>query len=234
MAKKSTFRKRLSRATKSAKREANRVARKVGRKLGVVGPRRRGGGAGAGRMPPPPDFPQSLPVVVKDARDLARVFKDIETRRFARYDYAVVAAAVIATRIVRAHVPLDQGELRRQTKMVYHGRRWGTAGVICEIVYDTPYAAAQEAGTRPFKPPLGPLIDWARRQAPNLGLDRNDKSEIFGFAKGVQKAIMTRGIRAKWFERDSLPTRRRVLAEMLARALKSGALLGVAGDVLGS
>lgn len=217
---------RASRVARKAQKLATKKARKIARAAGLIAPQPRRAGGRGDRPPTPPDFPET-PIVVTNANDFARVFKDIETRRYKRLDHAVVVAAMIATRIIRSTVPIDQGGLRRETKLVYHGKSFGTSGLLCEIVYFQPYAAAQEAGTRPFKPPLRPLFDWAYRQAPNLGLNREDKSEIFAFAKGVQKAIMTHGIRAKWFERDSLPTRRRVLAEVL-RTVDAGKRLPVA------
>jgi hypothetical protein len=158
-------------------------------------------------------------IVVKSARDLAAVFKANETARFARMNRGVIAAAMIGTRILRSRVPIDTGRLRRETKLVYHG---GAAGILCEIVEDTPYASAMEAGTRPMQVPLRPLFEWAKRQAPNLGIDASDKRALFRFAKGVQKAIAAHGLKARWATRDALPELRRVLGTMLVRALKPG------------
>jgi len=161
-------------------------------------------------------------IVVSSPRDLARVFKANEQARFKRLNKAVIAAAMVGTRILRSVVPIDTGRLRRETKLVYHG---GAGGILCEIVENTPYAAAMEVGTRPMLVPLRPLFAWAKRQAPNLGIDPNDKSAVFRFAKGVQKAIAAHGIKARWHTRDSLPELRRVLGAMLVRALKPGEAL---------
>ncbi len=122
---------------------------------------------------------------------------------------ANVEAAAAGQRIVRAHVPVDTGELRRQTRAEVTG---ATTGTVAEIVEDTPYAAAQEAGTRPFTPPLGPLIEWAKRQAPNLGLDEH---EVYPFARAVQMKIAREGIKAKWHTRDAQPELGKVLERFL-------------------
>jgi hypothetical protein len=129
---------------------------------------------------------------------------------------AIISAALVGTRIQRSVVPIDTGRLRRETRLVY---RYGEGGVLCEIVENTPYAGPMETGTRPFKPPLRPLFEWAKRQAPNLGIDPADKRALFRVAKGVQKAIMVHGLKARWHTRDSLPDLREVLEKMMVRAL---------------
>lgn len=43
---------------------------------------------------------------------------------------------------------------------------------------------------------------------------------IYQRARAVWASIRKNGIKAKWFERDSLPDRRRVLAQMIARAIR--------------
>lgn len=149
-------------------------------------------------------------VHVKDPRELGRLLLEDQERLRAEVHDAIVDAAQVATRLIRSRVPIDTGELRRSVHVTE------TAGGA-EVVYDAPYAAAEEAGTRPFWPPLAPLLAWAKRQAPNLGLD---EGAVYGFAKAVQKKIAREGIKAKWFERDSLPDRRRVLARMIARAIQ--------------
>lgn len=164
----------------------------------------------------------SGPIVVNSPAELAAVFKRVEHERMARYDRAILSAAMIGVRVLRSVVPLDTGKLRRETRLVFYGRAFGASGVLCEIIEDTPYAAAQEAGTRPFKPSLRALHAWASRQAPNLGLDASDPRAIWAFAKAVQKSIERNGIRAKWHTRDALPKLRRVLGEMLFRSVKKG------------
>jgi hypothetical protein len=133
------------------------------------------------------------------------------------YTAAVIEAALIGERILRSRVPVDQGELRRETQaFVNRSGAIGAQSTVAEIVEDTPYAAAQEAGTRPFTPSIAALLAWAKRQAPNLGLADD---EVYGFAKAVQRSIMAHGIRAKWHTRDSLPDIRAALMTMLANAI---------------
>lgn len=145
-----------------------------------------------------------------------QVFTSGEFKRFQRYDRAVIRAAMMGVRVIRARVPVDQGTLRRWTREKIYARAPGTSGTLVEIVEATPYARAQEFGTRPYWAPFAPLYEWAKRQAPNLGLS-ND-SAIFSFARAVQRKIATKGITAKWHTRDSLPELRRVLGESLRRA----------------
>lgn len=150
-----------------------------------------------------------MTVVLTTHDELPQLLARLEMETRAAILAANVEAAVAGQRIVRAHVPVDTGELRRQTRAEATG---ATMGVVAEIVEDTPYAAAQEAGTRPFTPPLGPLIEWAKRQATNLGLD---EGEVYPFAKAVQLRIAREGMRAKWHTRDAQPELGKVLERYL-------------------
>jgi hypothetical protein len=144
------------------------------------------------------------------------LFTSGEYARLARYDRAIISAAMMGVRVLRARVPLDRGGLRRETKERMHPRAPGQSGLLVEIVEDQPYAAAQEVGTRPFWAPFAPLLAWATRQAPNLGL--SGEPAIYAFARAVQKKIATRGITAKWHTLHALPELRRILGATLRQA----------------
>jgi hypothetical protein len=153
--------------------------------------------------------------------EFARAFQAKELARFGEYDLAVMQAAAAGARAIRSRVPVDQGELRRSTVLKVHGKPPGRSGVLVDIVEDTPYAAAQEFGSRPFMPPFEPLYEWAKRQAPNLGLNTADDEAIVAFVEAVRWSIKHHGIKAKWHTRDALPQLRRLLKRFLKRAAKS-------------
>ena len=68
-----------------------------------------------------------------------------------------------------------------------------------------PHAAVIERGARPFKPPLGPLLAWAKRvlQSPSQPPDYD--SDVWGLAIGVQKKIMAEGMKPKNILESHLP-----------------------------
>lgn len=228
----------------------------------------------------------SKEIIVHDPRELGRMIREDEDALRRVVAGAIYEAAVVATRLIRSRVPIDQGELRRSV----HVEATPSGGAT--VVYDAPYAAFQEAGTRPFTPPFDAILAWVMRQAPNMGLgdalksskaagravkkalktmareskaaDRLSKratskrvtverarvyaaesasrsaaanaaasaaasaqarqqealGPIYARARAVWQAIRTHGIKAKWFERDSLPDRRRVLARLVTRAVR--------------
>ena len=102
----------------------------------------------------------------------AETFRKFELARFRNEDTTVIKAATIGARLLRTKVPKDTGNLQRQTHVTVAERHQGSAGVVCSIIEDTPYAKAMEYGTKPFWAPIAPLIEWAERQAPNIGLER--------------------------------------------------------------
>lgn len=196
-------------------------------------------------------------VYIHDPKQLGRIIEDDQDRLMAEVKAAIYDAATISTRLIRSRVPVDTGELRRSV----HVEPTPSGGAT--VVYDAPYAAFQEAGTRPFTPPFDAILAWVMRQAPNMGLGdelktykkagravkRANKSiekartaatkaraearlsaatdkqsaaagPLVAKARAVWNAIRTRGIKAKWFERDSLDDRRRVLARMISRAVR--------------
>jgi hypothetical protein len=58
-----------------------------------------------------------------------------------------------------------------------------------------PHAPIIEKGARPFTPPIGPLLGWAKRvlQSPSQPPDYD--SDVWALAKGVQKKIAAEGIK---------------------------------------
>lgn len=199
----------------------------------------------------------SKEIIVHDPRELGRLIREDEDALRRVVAGAIYEAAVVATRLIRSRVPIDQGELRRSV----HVEATPSGGAT--VVYDAPYAAFQEAGTRPFTPPFDAILAWVMRQAPNMGLGDQLKSykkagtavkranksiakartsaakakaearlsaaterqnaaaaPLVAKARAVWNGIRTHGIKAKWFERDSLPDRRRVLARLVTRAVR--------------
>ena len=75
-----------------------------------------------------------------------------------------------------------------------------------------PYAPIIEFGTRPFTPPLGPLLEWARRVLKKAEID----GDCYALAVGVQKKFQEKGMEPKHILTDSLPE----IVENIARKMK--------------
>lgn len=63
-----------------------------------------------------------------------------------------------------------------------------------------PHAAIIEFGTRPYRPPIGPLLNWARRVLKKPELD----SHCWALATYVQNKIEEEGMEPKHILRDAI------------------------------
>lgn len=60
-----------------------------------------------------------------------------------------------------------------------------------------PHAAIIEYGARPFTPPIGPLLAWAKRVLQDPSQPPNYSSQVWALAKGTQNKIAEKGISPK-------------------------------------
>lgn len=84
------------------------------------------------------------------------------------------------------------------------------------LLVQAPHAPFLEYGTRPHRPPLGPLVLWAKRR---LSLD--DK-EAYRVARAVQHKIELHGTEPRFFMRKSMQIiRRTILMQEIERELET-------------
>ena len=76
-----------------------------------------------------------------------------------------------------------------------------------------PYLRALEYGTRPYKPPLKPLIAWAFVKFGNLAIAEN-------VARKIQRKIMTHGIKPRAYIRNSMFLTRKEMKHIFARNMQ--------------
>lgn len=69
-----------------------------------------------------------------------------------------------------------------------------------------PYAAIIEYGTRPFTPPIGPLLAWAKRVLRDPSQPGDYSNEVWALAKGVQNKISNEGMKPRAVMRQMIPT----------------------------
>lgn len=91
--------------------------------------------------------------------------------------------------LVRAS-PVDTGQYANSWDVVFD-----RSSVL--IGNFAPHAAIIEFGTRPFTPPLAPLLAWAKRVLGDPSQPPGYSPEVWKLAKGVQAKIAKEGIRPR-------------------------------------
>lgn len=68
-----------------------------------------------------------------------------------------------------------------------------------------PYASIIEEGARPFRPPIEPLLAWAKRVLKDSSQPPNYSAEVRQLAYGVQRKIAERGMAPRKILENMLP-----------------------------
>jgi hypothetical protein len=151
-------------------------------------------------------------------REYGSLLKRNEYAKIGRLDAATIEAARRgAQTLARKALPKFTGRMRRATTVrVYQrpGANKGRSAVLCEITVNVPYAKAIELGTRPFTPPIAPLIAWVEGK---LGIPQPEATRV---AYAIRHKIQTEGITAQFNVRDFLPELRRMLDPFLRAAYR--------------
>lgn len=69
-----------------------------------------------------------------------------------------------------------------------------------------PHSPMIEYGTRPFTPPIGPLLAWAKRVLQDPSQPPDYSSEVWGLAKGTQRKISEVGLKPKKVMENMIPS----------------------------
>lgn len=99
---------------------------------------------------------------------------------------------------------VDTGRLRNSVK---------ANGFTRELWVDAPHAAPINYGTRPFRPPLAPLLTWVVRK----GL-ADDEDEAYVVARAIQNKIAAEGIAPRHFWEKAMTTVQDQLVPVEVRA----------------
>lgn len=77
-----------------------------------------------------------------------------------------------------------------------YAQSWGVSKLEdgAEIGNTAPYAPIIENGARPFTPPIGPLLAWAKRVLQDPSQPPDYSHQVWALAKSVQKKISERGM----------------------------------------
>lgn len=119
--------------------------------------------------------------------------KEYSEKNISAYKQAVVESMTDEMKNIVAASPVDTG---------LYAQAWSmTVDEKSAILGNTaPYAAMIEFGTRPFTPPIKPLLEWARRVLKKAEVD----SECWALAKGVQNKISEQGLEPKHILGDAI------------------------------
>lgn len=69
----------------------------------------------------------------------------------------------------------------------------------------SPYAAIIEDGARPFTPPIGPLLAWAKRVLKDSSQPPHYSEAVRSLAYGVQKKIAAQGMKPRKILENMIP-----------------------------
>jgi HK97 gp10 family phage protein len=99
--------------------------------------------------------------LVETQQKIAQVVKDLRGEAYLR---GMREATLLVTRSAKEFAPVDTGRLRASITPEVRRNGDSVTGVVGTNVK---YAAAVELGSRPHRPPIGPLKVWARRKGAN-------------------------------------------------------------------
>lgn len=68
-----------------------------------------------------------------------------------------------------------------------------------------PHSPMIEYGARPFTPPIGPLLAWAKRVLKDPSQPPGYSSEVWALARGTQRKIAAQGMRPRHILRNMIP-----------------------------
>ena len=83
-----------------------------------------------------------------------------------------------------------------------------------------PYAGIIEVGARPFTPPIGPLLAWAKRVLGDPSQPPDYSPEVWGLARGTQAKISREGMQPRNILERNLPKIIKNIKEEVLRAGK--------------
>ena len=121
------------------------------------------------------------------AQRVAKLGGDLNTsavRAFQKAGDHLEGQVVVQISTAEPHPAVDTGHMRQS--VTKHNLPNG-----CEVTVDAPYSASMEFGTRPFTPPLAPLLEWATRKV--------GARDAYPLARGAQRAIAEKGISPRHF-----------------------------------
>ena len=121
-----------------------------------------------------------------EVREFSRVFKKFGEKLGEEFKTIVADNVVSAIPRLVEQSPVDTGELSSSWD-------WEASKEKISLGNFAPHASFIEFGVRPHKPPIGPLLAWAKRKLKDPSQPPEYSPRVWSLARGVQKKIEERG-----------------------------------------
>lgn len=131
-------------------------------------------------------------------KDLKKEFKAFGEKSVEDYKKATVNGIARSFSQIVQNSPVDTG---------LYASSWDLTVDEKEVLFGNfaPHAAIIEFGARPFTPPLGPLLSWAKRVLGDSSQPPEYSDAVWRLAKGTQKKIEERGMEPRHVLENSIP-----------------------------
>lgn len=130
-------------------------------------------------------------------KDFSRVFKNDTEANILEVRNAIKRGVVRSFPEVVKKSPVDTGQYASSWALTEEEK-----GIL--LGNFAPHAPIIEYGARPFTPPIGPLLAWAKRVLGDGSQPPNYSSEVWALAKATQKKISEKGMMPKHVLENSL------------------------------
>ena len=131
-------------------------------------------------------------------KDFPKVFKKFDAESMKANKKVTLEAIIDSIPMLTEKSPVDTGE---------YANSWDYVEEETKILLGNyaPHAPIIEMGARPFKPPLEPLLAWAKRVLKSKSQPPEYDEEVQALARGTQGKIMKEGMEPKHILKDALP-----------------------------
>lgn len=130
--------------------------------------------------------------------NFANELKEFSRATLAEQRKAVVSGVLRSLPDLVAASPVDTGQ---------YAASWQFTETESSVILGNfaPHAPIIEKGARPFTPPIGPLLAWAKRVLKSSSQPPNYESKVWALAKAVQNKIAAQGMKPRNILEKALP-----------------------------
>lgn len=143
--------------------------------------------------------------------NFARELKDFSKATLEKQQQAVANGVLRSSRELVESSPVDTGEYAASWDFDINERR----AILGNFA---PHAPIIERGARPFTPPIGPLLAWAKRVLKDKSQPPNYSNEVWALARGTQNKIKAEGMKPRHILEKMIPK----IIENIKEELKRG------------
>ncbi len=139
-----------------------------------------------------------MTTVIVGLKDFAKELEDFTESTLKKQQFAVGSGLLKSLPTLVRNSPIDTG---------LYAQSWDfTIDEKSAILGNfAPHAPIIESGARPFTPPIGPLLRWAKRVLQDPSQPPDFSSDVWRLAKGTQKKIAEKGMKPRHILENALP-----------------------------